>query len=157
MTSAVMMRLYAGAANRHSRRRPVALPSTGRAGGENAVPNDRTPKGLSTGKPSHVYAFIIRGWNYSAVVNQVRFPRDRQNDINLALAEAWAWLEAQGLLVPALFPPHAKAAERFFTFLTANIRNKNIRRPCYKPRPTVFRMVRVQGTVFRGAASGTIS
>jgi hypothetical protein len=29
---------------------------------------------------------------------------------------------------PALFLPHAKAAERFFEFFTANIRNKNTRR-----------------------------
>jgi hypothetical protein len=28
-------------------------------------------------------------------------PREQQNEINLALAEAWAWLVAQGLLVPA--------------------------------------------------------
>ena len=29
---------------------------------------------------------------------------------------------------PALFLPHAKAAERFFDFFTAKIRNKNTRR-----------------------------
>lgn len=33
---------------------------------------------------------------------------------------------------PALFLPHAKAAERFFDFFTANIRNKNTRRAYYK-------------------------
>ena len=33
---------------------------------------------------------------------------------------------------PALFLPHAKAAERFFEFFTANIRNKNTRRAYYK-------------------------
>jgi site-specific recombinase XerD len=32
---------------------------------------------------------------------------------------------------PALFLPHAKAAERFFEFFTANIRNKNTRRAYY--------------------------
>jgi uncharacterized protein (TIGR02391 family) len=32
---------------------------------------------------------------------QPPFPREQQNEINLALAEAWAWLVAQGLLVPA--------------------------------------------------------
>ena len=29
------------------------------------------------------------------------YPRNRQSDVHLAFAEAWAWLEAQGLLVPA--------------------------------------------------------
>ena len=29
------------------------------------------------------------------------YPRDREADITLALAEAWAWLEAQGLIIPA--------------------------------------------------------
>ena len=33
---------------------------------------------------------------------------------------------------PALFVPNAKAAERFFEFFTANIRNKNTRRAYYK-------------------------
>jgi site-specific recombinase XerD len=33
---------------------------------------------------------------------------------------------------PILFLPHAKAAERFFEFFTANIRNKNTRRAYYK-------------------------
>jgi uncharacterized protein (TIGR02391 family) len=33
--------------------------------------------------------------------NQPQYPREKQAQINLALVEAWAWLEAQGLLVPA--------------------------------------------------------
>src|SRR5579871_965486 len=33
---------------------------------------------------------------------------------------------------PALFLPNEKAAERFFGFFTANIRNKNTRRAYYK-------------------------
>src|SRR5579871_4138799 len=33
---------------------------------------------------------------------------------------------------PALFLPNEKAAERFFDFFTANIRNKNTRRAYYK-------------------------
>ena len=33
---------------------------------------------------------------------------------------------------PALFLPDEKAAERFFGFFTANIRNKNTRRAYYK-------------------------
>ncbi len=32
---------------------------------------------------------------------QSRYPRDRRDAIELALTEAWAWLEAQGLIVPA--------------------------------------------------------
>jgi uncharacterized protein (TIGR02391 family) len=35
------------------------------------------------------------------ILNEPRYTRDRQEEINLALSEAWAWLEAQGLLVPA--------------------------------------------------------
>jgi site-specific recombinase XerD len=34
--------------------------------------------------------------------------------------------------LPALFVPNAKAAERFFEFFTANIRNKNTRRAYYR-------------------------
>ena len=33
---------------------------------------------------------------------------------------------------PTLFLPDAKAAERFFDFFTANIRNQNTRRAYYK-------------------------
>ena len=40
-------------------------------------------------------------WTHSAVSNQTRYPRDQQNEISVALSEAWSWLEAQGLLVPA--------------------------------------------------------
>jgi uncharacterized protein (TIGR02391 family) len=32
---------------------------------------------------------------------QIPYPRDRRDAIDLALMEAWAWLEAQGLIVPA--------------------------------------------------------
>lgn len=39
--------------------------------------------------------------NYPYVPGQQQYPRERQDEINLALAEAWAWLVAQGLLVPA--------------------------------------------------------
>ena len=37
-------------------------------------------------------------------------------------------LAAISSAVPALFVPHAKAAERFFEFFTVNIRNRNTRR-----------------------------
>jgi uncharacterized protein (TIGR02391 family) len=36
--------------------------------------------------------------------NQPQYPSDKRNDISLALSEAWAWLEAQGLIVPAPGP-----------------------------------------------------
>src|ERR1019366_10289702 len=32
---------------------------------------------------------------------QTAYPRDRRDAIDVALAEAWAWLGAQGLIVPA--------------------------------------------------------
>jgi hypothetical protein len=41
-------------------------------------------------------------------------------------------LVAISSIVPALFVPHAKAAERFFEFFTVNIRNKNTQRPTTK-------------------------
>lgn len=33
--------------------------------------------------------------------HQTPYPRDREAAVSLALSEAWAWLEAQGLIVPA--------------------------------------------------------
>lgn len=41
-------------------------------------------------------------------------------------------LAALSTNAPALFVPHAKAAERFVEFFTANIRTKNTRRAYYK-------------------------
>jgi integrase/recombinase XerD len=41
-------------------------------------------------------------------------------------------LAALSAAAPALFLPHARAAERFFEFFTAHIRNKNTRRAYYK-------------------------
>ena len=38
-------------------------------------------------------------WGHSTS-GQPAYPRQRENEINLALAEAWAWLQAQGLIVP---------------------------------------------------------
>src|SRR6266404_4029598 len=32
---------------------------------------------------------------------QTAYPRDKRADLSLALSEAWAWLGAQGLIVPA--------------------------------------------------------
>src|ERR1017187_907520 len=41
-------------------------------------------------------------------------------------------LAAISVAAPTLFVPHPMAAERFFEFFTANIRNKNTRRAYYK-------------------------
>jgi uncharacterized protein (TIGR02391 family) len=40
-------------------------------------------------------------WQRSSHINQPQYPREKQSEISIALVEAWAWLEAQGLLVPA--------------------------------------------------------
>jgi uncharacterized protein (TIGR02391 family) len=40
-------------------------------------------------------------WELSYHNNQLPYPRDKRSQITLALTEAWAWLNAQGLLVPA--------------------------------------------------------
>jgi site-specific recombinase XerD len=50
----------------------------------------------------------------------------------LTLLQAPRSLAATTAIPPALFLPHAKAAERFFDFFTSNIRNKNTRRAYYK-------------------------
>jgi hypothetical protein len=36
-----------------------------------------------------------------ALPGQARYPPGKRREIDLAISEAWAWLEAQGLLVPA--------------------------------------------------------
>lgn len=36
-----------------------------------------------------------------SISGRAGYPRQRENEIGLALAEAWAWLHAQGLVVPA--------------------------------------------------------
>ena len=44
-------------------------------------------------------------WQDNLLPNQSPpYPRHRRNEIELALMEAWAWLEAQGLVVPAPDP-----------------------------------------------------
>ena len=37
----------------------------------------------------------------SAAQSSNHYPGEKREDVSLALTEAWAWLEAQGLLVPA--------------------------------------------------------
>lgn len=40
-------------------------------------------------------------WPYPSLPNQqLPYPPQRKGDVELALSEAWAWLEAQGLIVP---------------------------------------------------------
>jgi uncharacterized protein (TIGR02391 family) len=40
-------------------------------------------------------------WSFSPLPNQqLPYPRQRKDEIELALSEAWAWLEAQGLVLP---------------------------------------------------------
>lgn len=47
--------------------------------------------------------FILELWPYNLLPGQSSpYPADRKEEINLALAEAWSWLIAQGLLV--VFP-----------------------------------------------------
>jgi uncharacterized protein (TIGR02391 family) len=40
-------------------------------------------------------------WQSSSNPNQARYPPGKREEVSLAFAEAFAWLEAQGLLVPA--------------------------------------------------------
>jgi hypothetical protein len=41
-------------------------------------------------------------WPQTTLPNeQTAYPRERRDEIDLALTEAWAWLEAQGLIVGA--------------------------------------------------------
>jgi len=40
-------------------------------------------------------------WEQRLHTHQLPYPQHRQGEVNLALSEAWAWLEAQGLIVPA--------------------------------------------------------
>jgi uncharacterized protein (TIGR02391 family) len=39
-------------------------------------------------------------WPSYTAPNQPQYPREKRDEISLALSEAWAWLEAQGLLIP---------------------------------------------------------
>ena len=47
----------------------------------------------------HPEATAVELW--SLVPEAQQYPRPRQSEVRLALREAWAWLEAQGLIVPA--------------------------------------------------------
>lgn len=54
----------------------------------------------NAGKFSH-YNLRIELWNQHPPNLKSPYPRNRQDEVDLALSEAWAWLEAQGLIVPA--------------------------------------------------------
>lgn len=54
--------------------------------------------------------FILELWPYNLLPGQSsHYPTDRKEEINLALAEAWSWLIAQGLLVIAPSAAHTPA------------------------------------------------
>jgi uncharacterized protein (TIGR02391 family) len=61
-------------------------------------------------QPFHFSNLIDELWRQSYLERsgisgrRTSYPQDKQSEINLALAEAWAWLVAQGLLVPV--PAH---------------------------------------------------
>lgn len=70
------------------------------------------------------------------------YPRDKQKEVDLAFAEAWAWLEAQGLLIPSpddngrngwmVLSRRARAMEshaEFADFKTARLLPKEILHP----------------------------
>jgi hypothetical protein len=60
-------------------------------------------------------------------------------------------LAALAVEPPALFLPDTKAAERFFDFFTANIRNKNTRRAYYKAACRFSQWCAGRGTARPGA------
>ncbi|MCB2075133.1 MAG: TIGR02391 family protein [Novosphingobium sp.] len=47
------------------------------------------------------YAYNLSNELWSALPDQVGYPRNREGEVDLAIREAFAWLEAQGLVVPA--------------------------------------------------------
>jgi len=60
---------------------------------------------LAKAQPEDMYnpeGMAYELWSVNRVTPQ--YPRQRQSEILLALREAWAWLEAQGLIVPAEAP-----------------------------------------------------
>jgi len=48
----------------------------------------------------------------SIPLGRVGYPQQRRDEIELAVAEAWAWLAAQGLLVPV---PNSSAGSRYLS------------------------------------------
>jgi uncharacterized protein (TIGR02391 family) len=72
-------------------------------------------------KPFHPQNLLNELWPETTLPNQqTPYPGERQDVIDLAITEAWAWLEAQGLVVPAAGPngPHgwrrlSRRARRF--------------------------------------------
>lgn len=51
------------------------------------------------GQMFHFGNMISELWNTTSAAPL--YPRQKQKEVNLAFAEAWAWLEAQGLLIPS--------------------------------------------------------
>jgi hypothetical protein len=57
---------------------------------------------LARARQEHMFSpEAIAGELWSGVPGAPEYTRQRQSEIRLALREAWAWLEAQGLVVPA--------------------------------------------------------
>jgi len=71
----------------------------------------------------------------SGTSSRRRYPQNKQSEINLALAEAWAWLVAQGLLVPV--PAHAGSDGRLLSRRARRFENE-----AEFARFTVARMLR---------------
>lgn len=50
----------------------------------------------------HLGNLMLELWPRSTLPgHQTPYPREREPEVDLALSEAWAWLQAQGLVVPA--------------------------------------------------------
>ena len=66
-------------------------------------PEELGAKLLFIAKQRHMFSFVeFENEIWEAETRRQRaYPRNRRNEVALALAEAWAWLEAQGLIVPA--------------------------------------------------------
>jgi uncharacterized protein (TIGR02391 family) len=56
--------------------------------------------------------------------NQPHYPRERQVEVQLAVSEAWAWLEANGVVVPALDSTNANNGWRVLSRRAKSFENK---------------------------------
>jgi len=81
-------------AENDSRREDAAGIGSGRAGVDDPLPLEEKERGeVSTGNlQKELWGHYTSG--------QPQYPRQNENEINLALSEAWVWLQAQGLIVP---------------------------------------------------------
>jgi len=56
---------------------------------------------LVRGRAQHMFHPEQMATEIWSLPENQRYPRQREPEVRLALREAWAWLEAQGLIVPA--------------------------------------------------------